>query len=258
MVTLREWWSRRWRGLAEWQRALLLTLSGGFVWSYGAPLLARLVGVLSPGSRVLVAGVLLNAALLRSTRRRLSRAESRLDARLRTVAGFQYEALLRLDVLLADMSDAVPDGGDRRRGPGPSRCASPSPEDGPSPPTAVQFAFVLVGNAVGVLVGLALGVGQVGSLPVLATSLLGGGLAVGAGKRWWSTVGGDATAGAAHRTPPSLDETARRRDTSPGSTAPGTGPDELESLGRWVRAVSDEFEVELEDDALRVRRKDRS
>lgn len=256
MVTLREWWSGRWRGLVEWQRAFLLTLVGGFVWSYGAPAVGEFLGSLSALSRALAAGVVLVVALFVSTRRRLVSLESRLRAHHRTIAIAQSKSLLRLEVLLANMSDSVPDGGRRQPAATIPESGSLAGQEREGPSTWTLLSFVLVGNVVGLLLGLTAGVGDAGSPAVLALSVTGGAVAAAIRLRWWPG-GGDG----------SLDRPGRDRsgmglsgpDSAPVPPAyPVAGDSDLEALGRYVRAASDGFEVEIEDEVLKIRPEERT
>lgn len=255
MVTLRTWWSHRWRGLVEWQRALLLTLVGGFVWSYGAPAVGEFFGSVSAFSRALAAGVVLIVALLLATRRRLVNLESRLRTHHRIVAIARSKTLLRLELLLADMSDSVPDGGRRQPAASPSWPGSLEGQERDGPSTWTLLSFVLVGNGAGLFLGLAAGLGDVGSPTVLALSVAGG--AVAAAIRLWWWPGGDGTPDRPRRDRSGLGLSGP--DSPPVPPAyPVAGDADLEALGRYVRAASDGFEVEMDDEVLKIRREDRS
>lgn len=221
---------------ALWRRGLEPRPSAGGL-SLRGPVDAR------PTARGRYAG---GRRVLLSTRKRVALAETWLEGHLDAIVSAQHEALLRLDVLHGDMSDTAPDGDEPADVPVPAGPATADPDDGQSVSTPALFAFALGGNALGLFFGLGAGLGEIGSLPVLATTLLGGGVAVILAQRRWPF---DSRRG--------VDRPESRVVGSPAVTGTATDGDDLEALGRRIRRLSSDFEVEVEDDVLRVQHRDR-
>lgn len=250
MVTLREWWTERWQSLAPWQRALGITIFGGPVFNRGLPVLGNAVESSSLFSRIAVVGVLIVGFLFVRTRKRLVGFENRLKPRVDTIVGLQYRSLSWLEHGRESTTDATPDGGrvshetllewvdhDRRTG-----------QTGGS--TASLFAVALLGNAAGLLLAVEAGLGRPGSFPVVAVSILGGVVAVGASRLWDPGGRPDRRGHPIAETHPglwTLEGSLRRPDD-------GEPDDEhLEELRRRFQRLLPTCEVEVVDDGPKVR-----
>lgn len=251
MVTLREWWAERWQSLAPWQRALGITIFGGLVFNRGLPVLGNAVESLSLFSRIAVVGVLIVGFLFVRTRKRLVGFESRLKPRVDMIVGLQYRSLLWLEHVRESMTDTTPDGGQVSRetllewiehDDGAVRTGGRS--------TGSLFAVVLLGNAAGFLLAVEAGLGQPGSFPVVAASILGGVVAVGASRLWDAGGRPDRRGHPIAEAYPglwALEESLRRPDDGEPSD------EHLEELRRRFQRLLPTCEVEVEDDGLKVR-----
>jgi hypothetical protein len=184
MVSLRQWWSERWRALADWQRSLGGTLAGGVVLRYLLPFLRRVLGSLATFTQIALVGLLLVGVLFHSTRRRIDELEGKLDGRLQEVGEMQRTTLNKIDDIVTRMADASPDGGARVGGAHSDTIQRADSGRDSNGDAWGPLSVVFVGFVSGLLVAVGAGLGSVGSLPVTLAAMVGGLVAAAARELW--------------------------------------------------------------------------